>query len=132
MCQNLLTFFKDSCPLSIISIAASNVSDVHLPHCVKLETLLTLAGFSACVRNVGGMFSLSLDCWSCKLLRLLQGTMDIMVLIPGLLVLASIKSGGSDVVLHEVYIGTSCMNPKSIKNGLDLHNVQERDFPKIG
>jgi hypothetical protein len=24
------------------------------------------------------------------------------------------------------------MNPKSVKNGLDLHNVQEHDFSKDG
>jgi hypothetical protein len=82
MSQNLITFFKDSCPLSIVSIATSNTSDVHLPHCVNLGTLLTLADFSTCVRNAGEMFSLFVHCWFRKLLRLLRGTMDIMVLIP--------------------------------------------------
>jgi hypothetical protein len=93
MCQNLLAFFKDSCPLSIASIVISSTLDVHLPHCVKLGTLLILTRFFACVGIVGGMFSLFVDCWSCKLFHLLRGIMDIMVLIPCLLVLASSKLG---------------------------------------
>jgi hypothetical protein len=93
MCQNLLAFFKDSCPLSTTSIVASSTSDVHLPHCVKLGTLLTFIGFFACVGIVGGMFSLFVDCWSCKLFHLMRGTMDIMVLIPCFLILASNKLG---------------------------------------
>jgi hypothetical protein len=40
--------------------------------------------------------------------------------------------GGSDMVLQEVYIWTSYTNPKTIKIGLDLHNVQDHDFPNMG
>jgi hypothetical protein len=58
--------------------------------------------------------------------------MDIMVLISCLLVLPSNKLGGFDLVLYKVYIWTFCMIPKTIKNGLDLHNVQKHDFPKMG
>jgi len=130
MCQNFLTFFKYSFPLSTASIATSNTSNVHLPHCVKLRTLLTFVGFFAYARTVGGMFTLYVDCWSCKLLRLLWSIMDIMVLIPYLLVLTSNKLGGFNLVLQEVYIWTSYINPKTIKNGLNMHNVQEHDFPK--
>jgi len=93
MCKNLLAFFKDSCSLSIASIVASSTLAVHLLHCVKLGTLLTLTSFFACVGIVGGMFSLFVDCWSYKLFHLLRGTMDIMALIPWLLVLASSKLG---------------------------------------
>jgi hypothetical protein len=93
MCQNLLTIFKDSCLLSTASIATSSTLDVHLPHCVKLGTLLTLTSFFACVGIIGGMFSLSMDCWSCNLFHLLPSTMDIMVLIPCFLVLTSNKLG---------------------------------------
>jgi hypothetical protein len=71
MCQSLLAFLKDSCPLSTASIITSNASNVHLPHCVKLGTLFTLIGFFACARIFGGMFSLLVFCWSCKLLHLL-------------------------------------------------------------
>jgi hypothetical protein len=94
MCQNLLSFLKDNCPLSIASITASNALDVHLPHYVKLKTMLTHVGFFACARTIGGMFSLFVDCWSCKLFRLLRSTMDIMVLIHCFLVLTSNKLGG--------------------------------------
>jgi len=132
MCQNLLAFFKDSCPLFTTSITTSNALNVHLPCCVKLGTLFTLASFFACARIVGGMFSLLVVCWSYMLPCLLQGTMDIMVLIPCLLILASNKLGGFNMVLQKVYIWTSCMNPKIVKNGLDLCNVQEHDFPKMG
>jgi hypothetical protein len=45
MCQNLLAFFKDSCPFSIASIVASSPSNAHLPHCVKLGTLFIFIGF---------------------------------------------------------------------------------------
>jgi hypothetical protein len=45
MCQNLLAFFKDSCPLFTASIIASSTLDVHLPHCVKLGTLLIVTSF---------------------------------------------------------------------------------------
>ncbi len=55
-----------------------------------------------------------------------------MVLIPCILILASSKLGGSNLVLQEVYIWTSYMNPKIVKNGLDLHNVQEHDFLTMG
>jgi len=71
MCQNLLAFFKYSPPLSIASIIASNASDVHLPHCVKLGTLFTLTSFSTCVGTIGGIFYLLVDCWSCRLFHLL-------------------------------------------------------------
>jgi hypothetical protein len=52
------------------------------------------------------MFSLLVVCWSCSLFCLLQDTMDIMVLIPCLLVLAFSKLGGEgyNLVLQEVYI----------------------------
>jgi hypothetical protein len=62
MCQNLLAFLKDNCPISTTSIATSNASDVHLPHCVKLGTLFTFVGFSVWVKIVGGMFSLLVVC----------------------------------------------------------------------
>jgi hypothetical protein len=45
MRQNLLAFFKDSCPLSTSSIVTSNASNVHIPHCFKLGTLFILASF---------------------------------------------------------------------------------------
>jgi len=57
--------------------------------------------------------------------------MDIMVSIPCLLVLTSNKFEGSNLVLQEIYIWTFCMNPKIVNNGLDLHNVQEHDSPKL-
>jgi hypothetical protein len=93
MCRNLLAFFKDSCPLSIASIATSNTLEVHLPHYVKLGILLIVSGFFTCAGIVGGMFSLFVNCLSCKLFHLLRGIMDIMVLIPCFLVLASNKLG---------------------------------------
>jgi hypothetical protein len=71
MCQNLLTFFKDSCLLSTTSIATCSILDVHLPNCVKLRTLLTFTSFFACARIIGGMFSLFVDCWSCNVFHLL-------------------------------------------------------------
>jgi len=58
--------------------------------------------------------------------------MVIMVLIPNLLILASSKLGRSNLVLQEVYIWTFGMNPKIVKNGLFLHNVQKHDFSKMG
>jgi len=64
MCQNLLAFLKDSCLLSTTSIIASSALDVHLPRCVKLRTLFTLAGFFTCATIVGGMFSLLVVYWS--------------------------------------------------------------------
>jgi hypothetical protein len=94
MCQNLLAFLKDNCPLSTTSITTSNASDVHLPHCVKLQTLFTVVGFSTCVGIIGGRFSLLVVCWSCRLFHLLQGRMDIVVLITCLLVPTSSKLGG--------------------------------------
>ncbi len=92
--QKLLVFFKDNCLFSTISIVASSTSDVHLPRCVKLGTLFTIASFFSCAGTIGGMFYLLVDCLSCRLFCLLQGTMDIMVLIPFLLVLDSSKLGG--------------------------------------
>ncbi len=68
--QNLLVFFKDSCIFSITSIVVSSALDVHLPRCVKLGTLFTLASFFACAGTIGGMFYLLADCWSCKSCRL--------------------------------------------------------------
>jgi hypothetical protein len=56
MCQNLLAFLKDNCPLSTTSITASNALDVHLSHCVKLGTLFIIVGFSTCVGIIGGRF----------------------------------------------------------------------------
>jgi len=52
--------------------------------------------------------------------------------MPCLLVLASNKLEGFDLVLQEIYIWTFCMNPKIVKSGLDLHNVHEHDFPNMG
>jgi hypothetical protein len=51
MCQNLLAFLKDNCPLSTTSIATSNALDVHLTHCVNLGTLFTLVGFFCLCKN---------------------------------------------------------------------------------
>jgi ABC-type microcin C transport system permease subunit YejE len=94
MCQNRLTILK-----ATKSIVASNASYVHFPRCVKLATLFIIASFSICVGTIGGMFSSLVDYWSYTLLHVLQGTMDIMVLILCLLVLASNKLGGSNLVL---------------------------------
>jgi len=71
MCQNLLAFLKNSCPLSVAFIVAFSASNVNLPCYVKLVTLFTLTSFFACVRTIGGMFSLLVFFWSCKLFCLL-------------------------------------------------------------
>jgi hypothetical protein len=76
MCQNLLAFLKDIHLFSTTSIATSSASNVHLPHCVKLGTLFTLASIFAYAGTIGGMFSLLVDCWSYRLLHLLRSTMD--------------------------------------------------------
>ncbi len=39
--------------------------------------------------------------------------------------------GVSNLFLQEVYISTSCMNTKIVKNGLDLHNVKKHGLKEI-
>jgi hypothetical protein len=76
--------------------------------------MLILIDFSAYVGIVSGMFSLFVDCWSYRLFHFLQGTMDIMVLIPCFLILASNKLGGvkygptRNIYLNLLYESQDC------------------------
>jgi hypothetical protein len=80
MFQCLLAFLNEVVPFSIASVASSNTSLVHLPPVIRGLHLLTILYFliGSCPKN-GGTFSLSWLGSSCNPLRLLQGTLIIMM-----------------------------------------------------